>query len=124
MKSDAFWHGVLWARDLKNSDKSSYLAGSEYFRDLPCVHADETNVGKRLLHVCGKFFIFFNCTQEHTGIAFDTDIINLRVPAGQSEKKLPFPHSDLNMDRMSVSEDLFPVVLVFGCILNNFFTFP
>ena len=26
------------------------------------------------------------------------------------------------MDRMSVSEDLFPVVLVFGCILNNFFT--
>ena len=39
------------------------------------------------MHVCGKIFIFFNSTQEHAGIAFDTDIINLRVPAGQSEKK-------------------------------------
>ena len=39
---------------------------------------------------------------------------------GKGEEKFSFSHTDLDVDRMIVSEDFFPVSPIYGCILNDF----
>lgn len=41
---------------------------------------------------------------------------------GEGQQELAFPHPDLYMDRIGITEDLRPSAAVFLLILNNFFT--
>ena len=65
---------------------------------------------------------FLHGPEEDAGVAFDPDIIDLRILPGEGKQELAFPHPDLYMDRMRIAEDLMPSAAVSALILNNFFT--
>ena len=75
---------------------------SEYLIDVFCIHTDEFQVGKLVL------FHFLDCAEQYAGIFFDSHIIDLRILLCKGMQETSLSHTNLNMDRMIVSENLMP----------------
>lgn len=107
------------------------LSRSEDAGNIAGIHADEADVRQgRSIWQSGagrgrlgdERLEFLHGPEEDAGVAFDPDIIDLRILPGEGKQELAFPHPDLYMDRMRIAEDLMPSAAVSALILNNFFT--
>ena len=73
----------------------------KYIWEICRVHTDKTDVCQFLIFLGVQFF---KGAQENAGIALDPDVVDRRILLCESQKKLPFSHTDLDVDRVGISE--------------------
>ena len=101
----SFRMSVFGPRIGKVQINAVYFMFSEHIADIFSIHTDKTQVFRQ----CLQCICFFQSTDKHAGIFFNTDIVDFRILLCQCCDKLAFSHTYFNVDRMIISKNCMPV---------------